>query len=306
MVAVTSCVLVATAVAGRADAATRTATGATTVHTGNATYFAGLGSPFGGCGLPQADLDSQDFLALNVQDTPGNYTLALHRPIPAADAREIGMFDNGLNCGRWVHMVIGDYCTGTNDGAPNEPFCRNGHWVPDRFNGASLDMIVADSCQDGNAWCRDDPYHVDLGQASLSRFVLNGARVGGALSSKWNNRHVTWSFEPAPHYGGDIDIGFSQGSNAYWTAISVSHLQNGIHGVDYLRSGRWAAGRMDADMGDTYIVAPTTTAGTSYEIRVHQVNGKLINKGRTYSFSFPGKCGTQCSAPYTRVTYTTE
>src|SRR3984957_5124235 len=39
--------------------------------TGNATWFTGLGSPYGGCGLPQADLDSQNFLALNVQNSPG-------------------------------------------------------------------------------------------------------------------------------------------------------------------------------------------------------------------------------------------
>ena len=93
--------------------------------TGNATWFTGLGSPYGGCGLPQADLDSQNFLALNVQNSPGVYS-NLPRPIPAADASEIGMFDNGLNCGRWVQVTIGDYCTGTNDGAPDEPFCRDG------------------------------------------------------------------------------------------------------------------------------------------------------------------------------------
>jgi hypothetical protein len=66
--------------------------------TGWSTWFSGLGSPYGGCGLPQADLDSQDFLALNVQNSPGVYT-NLPRPIPAADAAEIGMFDNGLHRG---------------------------------------------------------------------------------------------------------------------------------------------------------------------------------------------------------------
>lgn len=67
--------------------------------TGNATYFSGLGSPYGGCGLPQADLDTQNFLALNVYNTPGSYG-SEPRPIPAADASIMGMFDNGLNCGR--------------------------------------------------------------------------------------------------------------------------------------------------------------------------------------------------------------
>jgi hypothetical protein len=138
-------------------------------------------------------LDSQNFLALNVQNSPGDYT-NLPRPIPAADASEIGMFDNGLNCGRWVQVTIGNYCTGTNDGAPNEPSCRNGSWVSDQFNGATLDFVVADSCDDGNAWCKDDPYHVDLAQASLNNFVLNGQPVGDMYPDHWNNRQVTWQF----------------------------------------------------------------------------------------------------------------
>ena len=35
----------------------------------NATHFDGLGSPYGGCGLPQAELESPDFVALNVYNT---------------------------------------------------------------------------------------------------------------------------------------------------------------------------------------------------------------------------------------------
>ena len=236
-------------------------------YTGNATYFSGLGSPYGGCGLPQANLDSQNFLALNVQNTPGNYSTFLPRPIPAVDAAEIGMFNNGLNCDRWVHVTIGDYCTGTNDGAPNEPFCRNGSWVADQYNGATLNFIVADSCQDANAWCRDDPYHVDLAENSLNKFILNGSPVG-TLSSKWNNRQVHWYFESAPNYTGDINIGFIQGAGTYWSAIAINHLQNGIHGVEYMSGGQWQSATMDADMGDDYIIQPTTPGGVAYEIKV--------------------------------------
>src|SRR5882724_9633178 len=82
--------------------------------TGNATWFTGLGSPYGGCGLPQSALDSQNFLALNVQNSPGSYS-NVPRPISAANASELGMFDNGLNCGRWVQVTIGNICTGVND-----------------------------------------------------------------------------------------------------------------------------------------------------------------------------------------------
>ena len=83
-----------------------------------------------------------------------------------------------------------------------EPFCRNGSWVSDAYNGATLDMVVADSCDDGNAWCKDDPYHGDLAQNSLNQFILNGQPVGNMYPNHWNNRQVTWQFVPAPNYRG--------------------------------------------------------------------------------------------------------
>ncbi len=109
-----------------------TVTGTPAPVTGNATYFDGLGQPYGGCGMPQANLDSQDFVALNVFNTPGDYSFST-RPVPASMADKIGMWDNGLNCGRYVQVTIGDYCTGTNDGAPSQPFCRNGSPVGDLY-----------------------------------------------------------------------------------------------------------------------------------------------------------------------------
>ncbi len=303
VVAVCAAVLLAQLPAGAI-----TVSGTPSPVTGTATWFSGLGGPYGGCGLPQANVDSQYFLALNVQNSPGVYT-NLTRPIPAADASEIGMFDNGLNCGRWVKVTIGNYCTGVNDGAPNEPFCRNGSWVSDQYNGATLDMVVADSCDDGNAWCKDDPYHIDLHQASLNQFVLNGSPVGNMYPDYWNNRQVTWQFIPAPNYTGDINIGAIQGSEPYWPAIAISHLPNGIHGVQYYANGAWADATMDSDMGDDYIIAPTTGAGTAgsyYEIRVVDASGNMVNNGQVYSFSLPASClPNGCSPAYTPVSYTT-
>jgi len=276
--------------------------------TGNATWFTGLGSPYGGCGLPQSALDSQNFLALNVQNSPGNYT-NVPRPISAANASELGMFDNGLNCGRWVQVTIGNICTGVNDGAPNQSFCRNGSWVSDQYNGATLDFIVGDSCDDGNAWCKDDPYHVDLAQSSLNNFVLNGQPVGNMYPNHWNNRQVTWQFISAPNYTGDIKIGAIQGAQPFWPAIAISHLANGIHSVQYFANGAWSDAAMDSDQGDDYIIAPTTGAGTSgsqYEIRVTDASGNLVNNGEVYNFSLPASCVPNgCSAAYTPVSYTT-
>ena len=75
----------ATVLLGQLPAGALTVAGTPSPVTGNATWFAGSAAPYGGCGLPQANVDSQNFLALNVQNSPGDYT-NLPRPIPAADA----------------------------------------------------------------------------------------------------------------------------------------------------------------------------------------------------------------------------
>jgi len=271
--------------------------------TGNATWFDALGSPYGGCGLPQSALDSQDFVALNVYNTPRDYNWYA-RPLPAGDPK-IGAWNNGHNCGRWVRVTISDFCTGTNDGAPNQPFCRNGSFVADRYNGATMNMIVADSCGDSNAWCRDDPNHLDLSHASLNRFQQNGVPVGDMDPAHWNNRHITWEYIAAPNYTGDISIGFLQSAQVWWGAVSISHLANGIHGVDYFADGTWHTAQMNGDMGESFILLPTVQAGTQFQIRVHDVTDALINNGRVYTFSLPASCQPQCGTAYTQVTYTT-
>jgi hypothetical protein len=293
----------ATVLVAQSPANALTVTGTPNPVTGNATHFDGLGSPYGGCGMPQSFLDSQNFVALNVFNTPGNYG-TFPRPVPAAQSSILGMFDNGLNCGRYVQVTIGNFCTGTNDGAQNQPFCRNGSWVADKYNGATLTMLVADSCADSNAWCRDDPYHLDLHTSSINQFVLNGSPVGDLLDH-WNNRQITWQFVPAPSYSGDINIGFLQGAQSFWGALAVSHLANGIHGVQYFANGAWQTAAMDSDMGQAYIAAPTTSGGTQFQIRVLDSNDQLINGGRVYTFSLPSSCGSSCGPAYTPVTYTT-
>ena len=272
--------------------------------TGNTTYFDGLGQPYGGCGLPQANLDSQNFVALNVYDTPRDYTF-YPRPLTGANLSKLGMWNNGHNCGRWIQVTVSDFCTGVNDGAPNMAFCRNGSWVQDAYNGATLTMLVADSCGDSNAWCRDDPYHIDLAKDSLNRFLRNGTAVGDMYPNHFNNRRMTWQFVPAPNYSGDIQIGFLQGAQVWWLAISDSHLRNGIHSVEYLANGVWQAAQMNSDMGQSFILGGTTTGGSQFQIRVRDVTDTLINNGRVYSFTLPSSCGSTCSAAYTQVPYTT-
>jgi len=277
------------------------------MYTGNSTWFSSLGQPYGGCGVPQANLDTQNFVALNVQNDPGIYDDYLPRPITGAGLAQIGFFDNGANCGRYVHVTIGDFCTGINNGAEDFPFCQGADgWVTDQFTGAELDMVVADSCQDGNAWCRDDAYHLDLAQPSLNLFELNGVPVGDMFPNSWQNRQIHWYFEEAPLYTGDINIGFITSASVTWGAISITHLQNGIHGVNYFSNGAWVAAVMDGDLGEDYVISPTVTGGSQYEIQVLDITNQPINNGRIYSFSFPASCPVDaCLPPFTQVTYTT-
>jgi len=281
------------------------------IHTGNSTYFYNLGGPYGGCGLPQAELDSQNFVAVNVQNSPGDYATFHNRPIAAEYASVIGFFNNGLNCGRWVRVTINDFCNGMNDGAMNKPFCRDGTgWAADAYNGATLDMIVGDSCYDGNAWCRDDPNHLDLAHGALNLFVKDGKTMSDLSPDHFNNRKISWHFIESPAYTGDIRIGFMLSAQIYWPTVAISHLKNGIHGVDCFDGTGWVKAKMNGDMGQSYILVPTVTTngtpGSEFRIRVYDVNDTLINNGRVYAFSFPTSCGTCCSDAFTEVTYTIE
>ncbi|MBT8225852.1 MAG: cellulose-binding protein [Dactylosporangium sp.] len=272
--------------------------------TGNATWYDALGVPYGGCGMTEDALETQDYIALNVYNTPKDYVYYT-RPMPEGDPK-IGMWDNGHNCGRWVEVTIGDYCTGTNDGVANEEFCRlGGEWVTDEYNGAKLNMIVADSCGDSNAWCRDDPYHIDLRRGSLNTFVKDGAPVGDMDPEHWNNRQVSWKFIPAPDYSGDIEIGFLQGSKTGWTAVAISRLANGIHGVDYWFEDAWHDAEMDGDMGQAFIIEPHEVGEAQYSIRVRDVGDEYVNAGRVYTFDLPATCDPECSPAYQKIEYTT-
>ena len=122
--------------------------------------------------------------------------------------------------------------------------------------------------------------------------------------SAWGNRHVSWQFISAPNYKGDIKIAFLHGASPTWSAISITHLANGIHSVQYYQNGTWAKASMDSDMGNDYVIGPTMTGGNRYQIRVYDSSDKLINKGRIYSFSYPTSCGSSCSADYLPISYT--
>jgi hypothetical protein len=277
---------------------------------GVGTNFDSVGVPYGGCGVPAAQIDSSNYVALNVIQTPGDYrdlsAMGLSRPIPSSDASVIGQWNNGLNCGRWIAVTIGDFCTGPNSGAPgNGGFCIGYQWIADQYNGATLNMVVADSCTDGNEFCRDSFDHLDLHTPSLGQFSLNGKAVPNLITSgKWNNRQISWKFVSAPNYTGDILLGLGQNSQFYWMDLIITHLQNGIHKVEVMVNGKWQTAVMNSDMGQAYIMP--SGADVPYKIRVYDANDHLINNGRIYTFSLPTTCQPQCNQTYTAIKYTTQ
>ena len=279
-------------------------TGAT--FTGNATHFDGLGQPTGGCGVPEAQVEGPDFVALNVQQTPGNYEGFLPRPIAAGSVASIGAFANGRNCGRFLRVTLGDDCRGMNDGAQNQAFCRpigGITWVADNFNGATLDLVVADSCGDGNAWCRDDPYHLDIATAALDHFQKDGRPVGPLLPDHFGNRRITWQFVKAPGYSGDLKFGLAQNASRYWLPVVITHLENGLHSVEVRTSNGWVKATMLSDLGQVYLLPQDATR--PYQLRLFDADDQPVQRGRIYQFDLPPACGDSCDAIYTAVAYQT-
>ncbi|MGW1987493.1 cellulose binding domain-containing protein [Streptomyces collinus] len=274
-------------------------------YSGVATHFDGVGQAGSGCGIPPAQIESTNFVALNVYDTPGKFADNLPRPIPNDRSDIKGIWDNGRNCGRWVKIKLSDFCSVPNSGAPGAGICKGGEWKPDEYNGATLNAVVTDSCGDGNEWCRSSKYHLDLSRSSLSKFTLGGKPVGDLDSlGKWNNREIDWSFIPAPDYTGDIKIGFARDAKKDYSPVLITNLPNGIHGVEFFDGSAWKQASTTGDNGQRWEIGPDSAAGGHYRIRVTDADDKLLGGEREYSFNLPDGCAP-CSSLYTGVSYTT-
>lgn len=301
---------------------------------GMATHFLGIGYPYGACGVPdevaanEAAIDTLtgqgnpvDYVALNVFHTPLVYTMVAARPMKGADTAYLGTYDNGRNCGRWLKLTLGDTCDGTNDGAAGKDFCRGGTgWYPNAHTGRTIHAIVFDQCTDGNAWCRDSKYHLDLHTPILGRLRKNGQLLppmavpaldgsGKPIvdpNNPWaidyrvtgfNNPKVSWEFVEAPNYQGEPRFYFSMDSKAYYQRLIVTHLPNGLHGVEQLVGTEWKKATMQGDAGQQWLLPEPS--GTSFTLRLTDVRDSLVMGGRTWKMDYPKACGTSCTKPAT-------
>jgi hypothetical protein len=304
---------------------------------GMATHFLGIGYPYGACGVSDevaaleaamdtasGQADATDYVALNVYDTPGDYqspgTLG-RRPLTGADTALMGMYRNGLNCGRWIKLTLGDTCDGVNDGAMNQPFCRGGTgWHPNAYTGSGLHAIVFDQCTDGNAWCRDSKYHVDLHTSILShlrkdgqilpplaKLVLdadgnpkadpNNPYAREYVVAGFENPKISWEFAKAPNYQGEPRFWFSLDAKLYYMRMMVTHLPNGIHGVEQWTGGAWKKATMDGEAGQLWNLPDPSTK--TIKLRLIDADDQLVMAGRTWTMDYPAACGTSCSKPAT-------
>lgn len=256
---------------------------------GYATYFDKMGSLYGACGLSDETIGTQNYVALNVQKTPFDYDSYLARPI--TDVSKLGLYANGRNCGRWIRVTLGKNCFGdAMDGKPFEEFCSRGVFKQTTYTGASLELIVADSCQDNNSFCRDDYGHLDIHTEALGNFSLNGLKIN-PLNIGWNNPRVTWHFIKAPNYTGDIRISFVRKASTLWPTFVISNLENGIGLIEVRTTeGTWLEVPRQGDNGLIFNL-PTNTP-RPYEIRAFDAEGLAINKGKIYKFDFP--CTKEC------------
>lgn len=301
---------------------------------GMATQFLAVGQPYGACGVSDSvaaaegamdTLSGQanpfDYVALNAFHTPGVYTMPAPRPMVGADTAYMGTYDNGRNCGRWVKLVLGDTCDGSNDGAAGKEFCRGGTgWHPNEYTGGAIHAIVFDQCTDGNAWCRDSKYHLDLHTPILSRLRKDGVLLPPMavpavdasgkplvdennpwsvvyIVSRFNNPKVSWEFVKAPNYQGEPRFWFSVDSKSYYQRVIVTHLPNGLHGVEQLVGTEWKKAKMEGDMGQLWIL-PDASVST-FTLRLMDADDSLVMGGRTWTMDFPKACGTVCTRPAT-------
>ncbi|MBK8802577.1 MAG: hypothetical protein IPN71_11090 [Fibrobacteres bacterium] len=101
----------------------------------------------------------------------------------------------------------------------------------------------------------------------------------------------------APNYQGEPRFYFSMDSKAYYQRLIVTHLPNGIHGVEQLVGTEWKKATMQGDAGQQWLLPEPS--GTSFTLRLIDVRDSMVMGGRTWKIDYPKACGTSCSKPAT-------
>lgn len=231
------------------------------------THFDGCGQQACGCGIPPELLKDKQgatifHVALNVQNTNLN---APHVPRPTDQEDVKGMWNNGKSCGRWVEITLNEDCLGLGLTASDPPsICGVNPWESDpldqplykndAFSGRTMYAVVADSCQDGNFWCRNDRFHLDLQRDLVEDFCGAGSNI-----TCFNSRRLSWRYldgRPPASAGFDLysDIRFHwfcSSNFPWWSSLIIHNLNNG---VSHVTANGLAAKRANRDAGNQWII----------------------------------------------------
>eukprot|EP00892_Ulva_mutabilis_P000953 jgi/Ulvmu1/10859/UM007_0033.1 len=241
------------------------------------THFSGMGSPTGGCGVP-----------------PGKAYDDNGTPLPFVALNTNSEFDNGSNCGRWVEIRLGRDCKGAGNTAYS--ICNGGKWVADGLTGDVIFGYVMDSCADGNFWCQDDTYHLDISRSYLA---------GMGMTSTWNGREITWQYMSGVAPGwkmGNPKFMWKSGSKwipngkGFYASVIIYNTSNGIGGVRQKVGSKWVNINTLNHLGNMWVLqrppdseyrSPSGGSGKSIQMQVLDVSGRSYG-----TFSVPWGCGS--------------
>lgn len=148
-----------------------------------------------------------------------------HRVIPSLYPAYLGLYNNGLNCGRWVEANFDTQsCLDRTSSTGISKSCPTMTGLT--YSGQKMQGYVFDSCEDNNGWCRDDAAHID---------------VNGSAFIQPNNYYLQWKFISNPYYSDanapaafkDIWLAWFSQASPYWSYVAILNAQNGISNVQY-------------------------------------------------------------------------
>lgn len=242
----------------------------------------------------------------------GNYTdvaypnTPYHRVIPSLYPAYLGLYNNGLNCGRWVEADFDrQNCLDRTTTTGISKFCPD---VPVlSYSGQKVQAYVFDSCEDNNGWCRDDAAHLDINPAALNIP---------------NNYYFQWKFIRNPYYTDpnapaslkDIWLAWFSQASKYWSYVAILNAENGISHVQYnigdpanptwidshvLAGDNNVTWSSTSNNGQLWQIEPTNAITDSapkdnpvYQLRYNDYLGYPANHGAIYQFNLLFNDGT--------------
>ncbi|WP_440682609.1 hypothetical protein [Cysteiniphilum halobium] len=221
-----------------------------------------------------------------------------YRIIPALYPSYLGLYNNGLNCGRWLEVNTSEQtCNGASGNTVGfaSKACQNKPAT--EYQNQHFYGYVFDSCEDNNGWCRDDTAHIDINSAIIHQ-----------------NYFLSWHFAKNPYYSDqsvpsslhDVWLAWYGVATKWWSYLTVANTPNGLGMMQYnigaidkpvwvdshfMGGGNdlyWSSGSSNGQLWKVEPINTLTRAepsdDPSYEVRFFGTDGYPINGGKRYIF----------------------